>query len=108
MIRISELKALTRRKLNIRAKGLGLKPIGSKPELIEKIYEIETSTGNRRIDQMFKKIPNPKYEITNIHENTSDLTHDNKMKKKRMRDEDDNMVSSKHPKITDPPSTHPR
>ena len=42
MTRISELKALTRRNLNIKAKGLGLKFNGSKPELIEKIYEIET------------------------------------------------------------------
>ena len=98
MTRISELKALNRRRLNIKAKILGLKFNGSKPELIEKIYEIETATANKRIDEMFNKIPKPKQEITN--ENTSNLTHDNIMNNKRMRDdEDDNVVSNKYQKL---------
>ena len=94
MTRTTELKALTRRKLNIIAKGLGLKFNGSKPDLIEKIYEIENSTRNERIDQMFKRIADTKHNS----ENTSDLTSDKRMKNKRKREEDVDTVSNKYPK----------
>ena len=94
--RITELKSLNRRRLNIKAKCLGLKPTGSKTNLIEKIYEIETAPRSRRIDEMFRKITSPNQKITN--DNTNKV-NDNIVNKKRMRDdEDDSLVSRKIPK----------
>ena len=88
LTRISELQALTKKRLIVKARILGLKFNGSKPDLIEKIYEIEISKANKRIDEIFNKVPKPKLEIMN---------------KKRMRDDDDDddesMVSSKSQKL---------
>ena len=54
--KIAELKDLTK---IAKAKEIGLKSSGTKVEIAERIYERENSTENRKIDEMFKKIPNP-------------------------------------------------
>ena len=83
---ISELQTLNRRRLNAKARNLGLiRFTGTKPELIDKIYEIETAKTTRKIHEFFNKVPKPKQE--NLNENKPKTTHITR--NKRMRDDDD-------------------
>ena len=74
-----------------------MKFTGTKLELIDKIYEIETSKSNRKISEFFSKIPKqqpefsskvPKPEPENLNMNNPILAH-KITNKKRLRENDE-------------------
>ena len=71
---------MSKARLNTKAKNLGLlKFNGTKTELINKIYEIETAKSNRKIIEFFSKVSKPVPLIQNK----------NKPNNKRLRDDDE-------------------
>merc|ERR1712105_468296 len=88
--RIAELNILNKTRLNAKAKNLGLmKFTGTKLELINKIYEIETAKSNRKINEFFSKVSKQQPEISSKVPKPKLILAPNITNNKRLRENDE-------------------